>query len=458
MKKMFSALSVLSVCVLSAQIFNPTSTVSTTTNPSTNNVGIGTNAPTEKLTVSGAHIGSVIRLHSTGDGATNPANLFFWASEPGETYTGVGIGNNVKNYSAGQSFVLVNPTTGGSYIRLLDNEINFNLISNSGIKKKVINITGNGNVGIGTSNTPEYKLQVNDGMMTSKIEDPIVSPTNKVGYLINQLGQNIFEMSFARDNLGVVNMKTLLDNPIIIGTNDVERMRITATGNIGMGIANPTEKLDVLGNIRIGGTHSTEGVNALSIRYQNGSLNNWGSLRSSSATFMSFGVKADNTVSDGWLSSDPSMNSRLAMTIGNGGFLFLSANQQATAINSPVTMTEVMKITPFGNAALQGKFEAKEIKVTLTPTADFVFENDYNLPKLEDVEKHIKEKKHLPEIASAKEMEKEGVNVGEFQIKLLQKIEELTLYTIEQNKLLKEQGEVIKKQQMRIEKLEANNK
>ena len=101
------------------------------------------------------------------------------------------------------------------------------------------------------------------------------------------------------------------------------------------------------------------------------------------------------------------------------------------------------------NASLQGKFEAKEIKVTLTPTADFVFAEHYDLPKLEDVEKHIKDKKHLPEVASAKQMEKEGVNVGEFQIKLLQKIEELTLYTIEQNKQLKiqkEEIELLKKQ------------
>ena len=47
-----------------------------------------------------------------------------------------------------------------------------------------------------------------------------------------------------------------------------------------------------------------------------------------------------------------------------------------------------------GNFMVPGKLEAKEIKVTLTPTADFVFEEDYNLPKLEEVEKHIKEKKH----------------------------------------------------------------
>jgi len=101
------------------------------------------------------------------------------------------------------------------------------------------------------------------------------------------------------------------------------------------------------------------------------------------------------------------------------------------------------------NVKVDAKFEAKEIKVTLTPTADFVFEEKYDLPKLEDVEKHIKTKKHLPEIASAKQMEKEGVNVGEFQIKLLQKIEELTLYTIEQNKQLKvqkEEIELLKKQ------------
>ncbi|MDV3772054.1 hypothetical protein AB2S31_10585 [Elizabethkingia anophelis] len=87
-----------------------------------------------------------------------------------------------------------------------------------------------------------------------------------------------------------------------------------------------------------------------------------------------------------------------------------------------------------GNVSVSGKLEAKEIKVTTTPTADFVFEDTYQLPDLTSVEKHIKEKKHLPEVASAAEMQKEGVNIGDFQIKLLQKIEELTLYSIEQNK------------------------
>jgi hypothetical protein len=108
------------------------------------------------------------------------------------------------------------------------------------------------------------------------------------------------------------------------------------------------------------------------------------------------------------------------------------------------------------NASLQGKLEAKEIKVTETPTADFVFEEDYNLPTLQTVEKHIKEKKHLPEIASAKEMEKEGVNVGEFQIKLLQKIEELTLYIIEQNKVNEKQSEQLNQLIEEINQLKKN--
>ncbi|WP_228464929.1 hypothetical protein [Chryseobacterium antibioticum] len=227
-------------------------------------------------------------------------------------------------------------------------------------------------------------------------------------------------------------------------------IQLLNNGNVGIGTSSPSQKLDVLGNIITGSTHATEGVNALSIRYENGSLNNWGSLRSSAASYMSFGVKADNNIANGWLSSNETLNfSKVAMILNDDGIKFLSSPQQLIALNLPVAMNEIMKIAANGNAFLQGKFEAKEIKVTLTPTADFVFDENYNLPKLEEIEKHIKEKKHLPEIASAAQMEKEGVNIGEFQIKLLQKIEELTLYIIEQNRQLKQQAgeiEVLKKQ------------
>ncbi|MDR2887517.1 MAG: hypothetical protein LBV26_05900 [Bacteroidales bacterium] len=66
--------------------------------------------------------------------------------------------------------------------------------------------------------------------------------------------------------------------------------------------------------------------------------------------------------------------------------------------------------------------------------ADFVFNDNYRLRPLDEVETFIKDNRHLPDIAPADDMVQNGVNMGEFQIQLLQKIEELTLYIIELKK------------------------
>ena len=66
--------------------------------------------------------------------------------------------------------------------------------------------------------------------------------------------------------------------------------------------------------------------------------------------------------------------------------------------------------------------------------SDFVFNNDYRLASVYEVEKYIKENKHLPEIPSAKEVYDNGIDVASMDAKLLQKIEELTLYLIQQQK------------------------
>ncbi|MGN7706544.1 hypothetical protein [Chryseobacterium sp. JV274] len=218
-----------------------------------------------------------------------------------------------------------------------------------------------------------------------------------------------------------------------------------SNGYVGIGTVTPLSKLHVAGTIMAGAGDSVTGVNAFSIPYGSGSMSNWGALRSSGSSYMSYGVKA-NGANVGWLSSSGEGNFvKTAITLDNEGFRLLASASQQSAIDSPVSMPEIMKVSSNGNALLQGKLEAKEIKVTLSPTADFVFEENYDLPNLEEVAKHIKEKKHLPEIASAKVMEKEGVNVGEFQIKLLQKIEELTLYAIKQERQLKDQQEKVQK-------------
>jgi hypothetical protein len=90
--------------------------------------------------------------------------------------------------------------------------------------------------------------------------------------------------------------------------------------------------------------------------------------------------------------------------------------------------------TPSSKLTVAGDINAREVRVTVNAGADFVFENEYNLPSLTILETYIKDNKHLPEIESAKEMEERGINLSEMNIKLLQKIEELTLYTIEQHK------------------------
>ena len=72
--------------------------------------------------------------------------------------------------------------------------------------------------------------------------------------------------------------------------------------------------------------------------------------------------------------------------------------------------------------------------VETTTWADFVFENDYTLMPLQELNNYIIDNKHLPEIPTTKEVKENGISVGEMNAKLLQKIEELTLYTIDQQK------------------------
>jgi hypothetical protein len=74
---------------------------------------------------------------------------------------------------------------------------------------------------------------------------------------------------------------------------------------------------------------------------------------------------------------------------------------------------------------------------------DFVFAKTYGLRPLSEVESYIKANSHLPEVPSAAQVAKDGINLGEMDATLLKKIEELTLYLIEQNKKLEAQNEKI---------------
>jgi hypothetical protein len=77
---------------------------------------------------------------------------------------------------------------------------------------------------------------------------------------------------------------------------------------------------------------------------------------------------------------------------------------------------------------------AKELIIETQNWPDYVFGDQYKMLSLSEVESYIKLHKHLPNISSAAEMESHGVYVGEMQKKMMEKIEELTLYIIELNK------------------------
>lgn len=99
---------------------------------------------------------------------------------------------------------------------------------------------------------------------------------------------------------------------------------------------------------------------------------------------------------------------------------------------------------PKNRLEVNGTIRSKEVKIEATGWSDFVFDKDYKLPSLTEVENHIKEHKHLPDVPSEAEVMENGINVAEMQAKLLQKIEELTLYVIDQQKEIKELKEELK--------------
>jgi len=101
---------------------------------------------------------------------------------------------------------------------------------------------------------------------------------------------------------------------------------------------------------------------------------------------------------------------------------------------------------PKARLSVNGDVYAKKVRVTPDEWADYVFEPSYVLPSLQELEGYIREHKHLPEIPSAKEVSEQGLDVGLNQAKLLKKIEEMTLYLIEQEKRLAAQKKVIEEQ------------
>ena len=230
--------------------------------------------------------------------------------------------------------------------------------------------------------------------------------------------------------------KTLLNIAARHNTSSwTDLMTFSSDGKVGIGTSSPTVKLDVNGS-----------------------------------------VKFDNIASDySNLQIGHDVNDRIFADNGDnkhygGGMFFRVTPNPALTIRG--NYIDVMMLTDYGNVgigtrttgphklAVNGSIGAREVKVETTAWADFVFYKDYKLPTLKEVEAHIKEKGHLQDIPSAKEVQENGIFLGEMNAKLLQKIEELMLYTLDQEKKLTHQEKEIttlKEQFIQLEKKIKNN-
>ena len=109
---------------------------------------------------------------------------------------------------------------------------------------------------------------------------------------------------------------------------------------------------------------------------------------------------------------------------------------------------------PQAKLAVEGNILAKEIKIkTDINVPDYVFEPDYNLKSLEEIESYVKANKHLPEIPSAKQIQADGLDLAEMNLLLLKKVEEMTLQLIQMNNEMKKQADKIEGQADKIKLL-----
>ena len=302
-------------------------------------------------------------------------------------------------------------------------------------------ISHNGLIGIGNT-APDTKLHLEESNVgikttyaTQIIEandaqlDLISSSAGNWGSAINLVEGN----GDANNDIWSIVRRTSNDNSslrINYGTSNNHEnpslITFNTNGNVGIGTNSPTAKLDI-------GKSNLE--NAFSVGSSNDGGRIYTSYESGKGT-LNF-VEHDDPFVLSFTQAGTNTNEKIIFDQGNFGI-------GTTTMGSH-------------KLAVEGSIGAREIKVEANGWSDFVFENTYQLPSLKEVENHIQQKGHLKDIPSAKEVEENGIFLGQMDAKLLQKIEELTLYTIQQQKEIKYLSKKLNELEQKLDKVEKSN-
>lgn len=217
-------------------------------------------------------------------------------------------------------------------------------------------------------------------------------------------------------------------------------------GNVGVGTRTPGEKLDVNGNIRCTGFVFPTNASAGKVLTSDASGNATWQTASASAAWAFNGSTVSSLKSFGTVDNydlPVITNNTERMRILAGGGIVIGTN------SLPASDAKL---------AVKGNIYSQKVKVTQSGWADYVFYKGYRLRPLSEVEQYIKLHKHLPEVPSALEVEKDGIDLGDNQTTLLKKIEELTLYVIDLNKKCEQQKMEIRLLKKELIQLESKTK
>lgn len=426
-------------------------------------VGIGTEAPSHPLTIES---NTLTGLQFNGQGDSTFAGAFMNGGRPFYGYKREG--SSVARHYVHDADTSWRLRVGGA-----DDKLFISPTGNVGINTTEI---------IGSSNfVVKSNREVGYGGMYMQMDGPGADKRPFYGYAVDG---NFMAWHYFANRDSTLRMY-----------NGEDRLTIERTGNVGIGTNTPQARLEVRGdilanrrNLRLS-LNNTADDDGMGMRYVDGGTMalysdvriNFQEADEDSTVFsfnlnsgrMGIGTDAPNANLE-VIGNIVAMESSVALStrnnsLGDGmGMRYVTGGTMALysdgLIDFQESDTDDTRIRFDMNAGrvgigttnltarlnVNGRIRAEEIEViSNVPSSDFVFEEDYDLRPLEEVEAFVKENKHLPEIPSAEEFKENGYKLGDMDDLLLRKVEELTLYMID----LKKENEILKE---KIKALEEN--